>query len=235
MQRGKFFVFDGIDGSGKATQVKFLVQRFRRTGYEVRTIDFPQYGNKSAGLVEKYLTGAYGDADKLSPYATSILYAVDRFDASFKIRRWIDKGYIVITDRYSTANIGHQGGKLVGNGRAWKEYVLWNYNLEYRIFGIPKPDQIFILKSDPAVSKKMLFGKALDVAKGRKRQGYLKGKKRDLLEKNITHQTNALRSFLKFTDTFPKECTVIPCIEKNVMLPRDVIHERVWEKIQKFI
>jgi len=235
MRRGKFFVFDGIDGSGKATQVKFLVQRFRRLGHHVQTIDFPQYGEKSAGLIENYLTGTYGDAEKLPPYPTSILYAVDRFDASFKIKRWLEAGNIVITDRYITANIGHQGGKLIKNPSAWKKYVLWDCDLEYRIFGIPKPDQIFILQSDPLVSKKMLLQKATSTTKGKKREGYLKGKKRDLLEKNIVHQTNALQSFLKFAKVFSKDCTVVNCIEDGEMLPRDIVHERVWEAMQKFV
>jgi dTMP kinase len=235
MQRGKFFVFDGIDGSGKATQAKLLMRRLRQTGHRVRTIDFPQYGEKSAGPIEKYLTGVYGNADMLSPYATSILYAVDRYDASFKIKRWLDAGNIVVTDRYSTANIGHQGGKLVRNERAWRRYVLWDYDLEYGIFGIPKPDQVFILKSDPATSRKLLLGKVLDRIKSKKRAGYLKGKKRDVLERNVSHQMNALRSFLMFADAFPKECTVIPCVAGGTMLPKEAIHERVWEKLQKFL
>ena len=48
MQRikGKFIVIDGTDGSGKATQTKFLVDRLRRVGLDVAMADFPQYNNK---------------------------------------------------------------------------------------------------------------------------------------------------------------------------------------------
>jgi len=51
-QKGKFIVIDGTDGSGKATQAEILVARLTSMNLPVAMIDFPQYGHKSAGLVE---------------------------------------------------------------------------------------------------------------------------------------------------------------------------------------
>src|SRR5579863_8047931 len=87
-QQGKFIVIDGTDGSGKKTQFNLLVKELQLGGYEVEIADFPQYGQKSAGMVEEYLDGKYG---QLNPQAASIFYAIDRFDASFKIREWINE------------------------------------------------------------------------------------------------------------------------------------------------
>ena len=83
--KGKFIVIDGTDGSGKATQTNLLVERLKKENYDVETIDFPQYGQKSAALVEEYLNGKFGTAEEVGPYIASIFYACDRYAASFKI------------------------------------------------------------------------------------------------------------------------------------------------------
>ena len=106
---GKFIVIDGTNGSGKATQTHLLMEELKLNGYPVEMTDFPQYGTKSAGLIEEYLNGKYG---QVGPHAASIFYAIDRFDASFKIRQWLQEGKVVISNRYVTANAGHQGGKI---------------------------------------------------------------------------------------------------------------------------
>ncbi len=97
---GRFIVIDGTDGSGKATQTGLLVDELKLAGYDVAMTDFPQYGTKSAGLIEEYLNGKYG---QVGPQAASVFYAIDRFDASFKIREWLEQGKIVISNRYVIA------------------------------------------------------------------------------------------------------------------------------------
>ena len=134
MPKGKFFVFEGIDGSGKSTQTKLLTNFLKSKKYKVEKIDFPQYGKRSAALLENYLQGMYGTSKEVGPYRASIFYACDRYDLSFQIRKWLNEGKIVVSDRYVVSNIGHQGGKLVGNGKAWEKYINWLYNLEYNIF-----------------------------------------------------------------------------------------------------
>jgi len=224
MPKGKFIVIDGTDGSGKATQTELLVKHLRKEGHHVKIFDFPQYGKKSAGLVEEYLNGKYGDAKSVGPYRASIFYACDRYDASFKIRKYLSEGKIVISNRYVTANMGHQGGKIQ-DAKERKKYFAWLSNLEYGIFEIPKPDLNIILHVDAAVAQKLVDNKA--------QRGYTK-KKRDLHEKDLKHLRDAEKVYLEIAKTM-KNFKLISCTEKKCIMGKDIISELVWNETKKII
>ena len=209
MNKGKFIVVDGTDGSGKATQTKLLVKKLLDEGYSVKTIEFPQYATKSAGMVENYLLlGKYGTAEDVGPYKASIFYACDRYDASFKMRKWLEEGNIVIADRYVGSNMAHQGGKIK-DVEERKKYFNWNYNLEFKIFEIPKPDINFILHVKAEISQKL--------AKKRKTSD-----KRDIHEKNINHLRDAEKTYLELASTYK---------EFELMLTLHFTHKIISKKI----
>lgn len=222
--RGKFIVIDGTDGSGKATQTKMLQEYLVKSGYEVEVADFPQYGTKTAGPVEEYLNGKYG---QMNPYACSILYAIDRFDASFKIREWLDQGKIVISNRYVTANAGHQGGKIDSNAERIK-FFKWLDNLEYNILGIPKPDLNIILHVPAKVAQKLVDKKPKNA------RVYAKGKKRDLHEKDLKHLERAEVVFIEIAELFPNT-KFIECYEGGKLLDPQEIHNRVWNYVRRIV
>lgn len=112
MQAGKFGVIEGNDGTGKTVQTKLLVERLEREGFSVSTFDFPQYGqNVFAETVAAYLKNEFGTATKVHPYLASMLYAADRWKTSERIKQDLDEGRIVVANRFTSANMGHQGGK----------------------------------------------------------------------------------------------------------------------------
>ena len=231
-KKGNFFVFEGLDGSGKATQSKLLLEFFKKEGYKVEKIDFPQYGKKSAGMVENYLTGTYGSSEEVGPYVASIFYASDRYDTGFKIKKWLEEGKIVISDRYVISNVGHQGGKLIEKPEEWEKYVNWLYNLEYNIFKIPKPDYTFILKTSPELSMKM-SNKITDSQKKEKRVSYLgDDKKQDIHEADINHLKNTLLSYIKISEKFPEEFKIIECVKNETMLPPEVIADKILKLVK---
>lgn len=235
MKKGRFFVFEGIDGCGKSTQTKLLAEYFIKKGYKVEKIDFPQHGERSSAMVDDYLTGKFGSSEEVGPYVASIFYAIDRYAASFKIKKWLKEGKIIVSDRYLVSNVGHQGAKIIKNKKEWKRYVNWLYNLEYGIFGIPKPDYTFILKTSPEFSLKLAHN-ITDKIKQARRKSYLgSSKKQDIHEKDRNHLLNALNSYLFAAKEFPKDFKVIECLDGGKLLPPEIINQKIIKTIKKKI
>lgn len=179
-------------------------------------MDFPRYGKKSAGPIEDYLNGVYGKPDEVGPYRASIFYAVDRYAASLELRKNLDNGCVGISDRYVAANMGHQGGKI-RNKKEREKYYKWLYDLEYKIFKIPKPDLNIILWV-PVEMTRGLINK--------------RGLKQDEHEKDFRHLKNAERVYLEMAEKFP-DFTLIKCAKNGKLLSREEIHELVWGKVKK--
>ena len=220
--RGKFIVIDGTDGSGKATQTKLLAERLRRAGFDVAIADFPQYNTKSAGLIEEYLSGKYGSPEIVGPYRASIFYACDRYDASFKIKKWLADGKIVISNRYVTANMGHQGGKIE-NPLERKHFFDWLYQLEYEIFNIPRPDLNIILHVSAEISQTL--------AQQRKKEDWA-GKTNDIHQNSLNHLKKAEQTYLQIAQNFPN-FSLIECVSDGLILSRQDISNLVWQEIIK--
>jgi dTMP kinase len=217
--KGIFIVLDGIDGSGKGTQTKMLVERLQKEGFDVETISFPQYGKKSAGAVEEYLNSNYGMIDAKQ---ASVLYAVDRFDASFQINDWLNNGKVVITNRYVTANAGHQGGKIAEK-KDRQEFFKWLHELEYGLFKIPVPDMNIIVHMPAATAQKLVD------QKNSAERAYAGGKKRDLHEADINHLKRAEQVFLEIAETFPNTKIVYSVEDGGRLRSPEEVHTMIWE------
>ena len=77
---GKLIIFEGTDGSGKATQTALLCRELERRGIPYKKLDFPRYGEESSALVRLYLSGAFGShPDDVNAYAAASFFAVDRY------------------------------------------------------------------------------------------------------------------------------------------------------------
>ena len=153
---GTLFFIEGVDGSGKATQTDLLYQALQKQDKPVRKVSFPNYDSPSSSLIKMYLNGEFGsDPQSVNAFATSVFFAVDRF-ASFR-KDWqpfYENGGIVIADRYVTSNLVHQAGKIAEAAEK-ERYVHWLSDLEYNIFGLPRPDCVIFLDMPPAYSLRL--------------------------------------------------------------------------------
>jgi dTMP kinase len=228
MKKGKFIVIDGTDGSGKATQAKLLINRFRKRKQKVRTIDFPQYDNNFFGkLVGRYLSGEFGSSSQVSPYLASVLYAADRFETKQKIEKWLKDGCVVIADRYASSNQIHQGGKIRDNKKR-KDFLGWLEEMEYGVFKIPRPDAIIYLDVPIKFNLQLLQNKS---AQDRKK--YLKGKK-DIHESDLKHMQDAKNSAIKLIKK-NNHWIKINCIKKGELMSIEEIGDIIWNKVSEII
>ena len=224
---GTFIVIDGTDGSGKGTQTTRLADRLRAEGRDVVVVDFPRYGNPSAYFVERYLRGEYGELKSIDAYRASLFYALDRYDASFEIRAALDRGAIVVSNRYVSANKGHQTGKITDTEER-KRFLAWLNELEYKTLGIPVPDATVFLHVPADIGFEL-------VAKKDER-AYLNGKVRDIHEGDREHLRAAEDAYVAVTtlDTV-EHWKTIECMDGERLKSIDEVHAELWNLVQPLL
>lgn len=209
--QGKFIVVEGADGSGKTVQFERLILALPE-GTKLGTLDFPQYNEPSSYFVQKYLTGKYGD--DVGPYAASVLFAIDRFDVKLKILQWLEEGRVIVANRYVASNMAHQGANIEKKSERERFYK-WLYDLEYRTFGIPKPDLNIVLQVPAEISREL-------VGKKRARE-YLGG------------GTEGKEVYFEIAALFPDDFQVIECAPGGTLLAPEAIHKKVWAAARKVL
>lgn len=157
--KGKLIVIEGLDGSGKSTQIELLKDYIKSNNISVRKIKLPDYPSDSSALVRMYLNGDFGKQPQdVNAYAASAFYAVDRY-ANYKLK-WKDdyeSGKVILADRYTTSNAYHQATKLQES--EWKSYFNWLEDFEYVKLGLPKPDAVIYLDMPIEISQAMMSGR----------------------------------------------------------------------------
>ena len=218
----RLIVLDGLDGSGKSTQLERLTAYFDQNGIHYKQISFPDYAEPSSALVTMYLNGEFGDdADSVNAYAASSFYAVDRY-ASYK-KFWqtdYEDGTLILAARYTTSNAIHQMSKLPRD--RWDEYLVWLEDYEYEKLQLPRPDCVLFLDMPLDVSQKLL---------SHRYQG--EESKKDIHERNRSYLAHCRESALYAAEKL--HWKVISCGENGEPFPLDTITKQIQTELQRYL
>lgn len=215
--KGKLIVLDGADGSGKATQTKLLVKRLKKEGIAVKTIDFPRYDRFFGKMVKHYLAGEFGGLKTVDPYLASLLYAGDRMEAASEIKNWLNNGFIVIANRYTSSNAAHQGARV--NRAKREKFLNWLYQLEYDIYQIPREDTVIYLDVPVDIGQKLVLKR---------------GKGFDQHESNLPYLKKVAQMY-RLLAKQNKHWHWVQCVKRSTLLSPTRIHEKVWKIVEKLV
>jgi len=142
-RRGKFITFEGLDGTGKSTQLRKLAAALRAAGHKV--VETREPGGTATG--EKVRRVLLDSATKgLSPMAEmALMFASRAQHIAEVIQPALDRGQIVLCDRFTDSTEAYQGG----GRKLGSEPVL---ELHRILCGDLQPDLTILLDSDPAMS-----------------------------------------------------------------------------------
>jgi len=174
--RGKLIALEGIDGSGKRTQLDLLAQALDARGLPTLRISFPRYESFFGKLAGKYLNGDFGPLEAVDPRFSALLYAGDRFEAKDELESALATGKIILADRYIGSNLAHQTERVPSGQR--DEFVAWLKHLEYGIYGLPVEDLVIYLRVPAAEAQRLV---------GRKAARTYTSRRHDIQEANIAH------------------------------------------------
>lgn len=155
---GKLIAVEGIDGSGKHTQVRLLAEALLSQGHRVFSTGFPQYSSTFGKMVGQFLNGDFGALHSVDPHFTALLYAGDRFERKAPIVAALEQGQVVIADRYIASNLAHQTARVAAEQRA--AFRAWVEHLEYGIYGLPKEDLVLFLRVPPVEAQSLVAKKS---------------------------------------------------------------------------
>jgi dTMP kinase len=210
--RGKLVVFEGIDGAGKATQIKLAAAKLGQAGIRFAIFSFPRHGQPAAYFADRYLAAdsPYGQPAAVNPYCASLFFALDRYDASFVLKQMLADGVLLIADRYLASNIGYQGGKIEDDTER-ASYVEWLMNLEFNLLGIPRPDLNIIFRLPPEAAAQRI------IKRGREE------------EVSIGYLQKAQLAYLWAAKHYPQDFRVIKCFTDERELTPEEVSQQVWE------
>lgn len=222
--RGKLVVLEGIDGSGKRTQLEMLARAMQTRGIAHATIAFPAYEGFFGQMVARYLNGEFGTLAEVDPHFSALLYAGDRLENKRLLENQLADGKLVLADRYIASNLAHQGGRVAQ--KRIPEFLRWLERLEYEVYGLPKEDLIIYLQVPAARAQKLV---------GKKRARKYTKRRRDLQEADLAHLRGAAKIFERLSRR--REWAVVECASarKSELRAPEEIHREIMSILEQRI
>ena len=225
-----FIVLEGVDGSGKSTQIAAIRKMFSEQGIESEYLHFPRFDAPYFGeLIARFLRGELGSIEQVDPYVVALLYAEDRRDAAKMIRGWLEQGKVVICDRYVYSNIGYQCAKM-HSAEECEKLRQWILSLEYEYFDVPRPDVSLFLDVPFAFTERKLLQ---EVRTGDDRD-YLNGQK-DIHEASLDLQRTVREVYISAAE-YDENLHVVDCsTAEQTMAAPEVISAKIKDIITQYL
>ncbi len=222
---GKLIVIDGTDGSGKQTQLEILEKKLKEKNIDYRKVSFPNYDSPSSSLVKMYLSGEFGnDAKKISPYIASTFYAADRY-ATYKkdLEEYYENGGLILADRYTTANMVHQAGKIKDKAER-KKFIDWLWNLEFNLYKIPVPTKVFFLNMPPEYALKLIENR---------KNKFSGEEKKDIHERDSEYLKESYEAACELAKDY--NWCEIKCVKNDEVRTREEIGEEIFNIVKDIL
>ena len=208
---GKIIVIEGIEGSGKETQSKLLVDSLNEMGIKAIEFSFPMYDTPTGRIFKDCLLNNDNylnvGRDTLNPELVCLYTAADRKYNIKKINEYLDLDYIVVINRYTSSNMANQGSKYKDSEERFYMYQ-WIDKLEYWLLKLPKPDYTILLNMPYKYSNQLSF---------------------DILKDN-TKQEKVLEAYLELAGLYNWD--IIDCIDDNKEKSIEEIHKEIMELLK---
>ena len=219
--RGKLIALEGIDGSGKRTQLELLAREVEKRGYRVLQVSFPRYESFFGKLVGRFLNGEFGSVIQVDPHLSALLYAGDRLEAKPELESALAAGKIVLADRYIASNLAHQSERVPAGKR--DEFIAWLKHLEYKLYGLPVEDLVIYLRIPVAEAHRLV---------GLKAERTYTTLQRDILEADLAHLEQTANTYERLAED--ANWARIDCMdaETGVLRSPEKIHRGVMEAVE---
>ena len=149
---------EGLDASGKNTQLHLLKARLAEAGRSVASLSFPRYGETAfSRFVAEYLNGQLGELDTVQPQVAALLFAGDRMESRDLIEELRAANDVLVLDRYVASNLAYQGARVAPE--EMDGFLRWLSALEHDVNGLPPVDLTVLLEVPPATSARMVLRK----------------------------------------------------------------------------
>lgn len=219
--RGNLIAIEGIDGSGKRTQLDLLCAALENRGVLFHRVSFPRYTSFFGTLVGRFLNGEFGQLEQVNPHFSALLYAGDRFEAKKEIETALERGKLVLADRYVGSNLAHQTARVEPSRR--ETFLPWLRRLEYGVYGLPEEDLVIYLRVPPRMAQELIASKA--------ERDYTE-RKLDLQEASLRHLEEAAAVYERLARE-PNWAT-IDCLDAKTqqLRPPEEIHQDLMAVLQ---
>ena len=208
---GKIIVIEGIEGSGKETQSKLLVESLNKMGIKSIEFSFPMYDTPTGRIFKDCLLSNNNyfneGIDFLDPELVCLYTAADRKYNIKKINEYLMDGYIVVINRYTSSNMANQGSKYEDSEDRFYMYQ-WIDKLEYWLLKLPKPDYTILLNMPYKYNNQLSFE----------------------LTNEDSKQERVLESYLELAGLYNWD--IINCIDEDKEKTIDEIHEEIMELLE---